>query len=247
MAIVSFADKLFSFQWADLGQSFFVMSISAITSTIAILKAISYSKREDVKMSKSEAVTNARNVFIDRTIYDLKKNPENLEDSQLLVVFFDELKRTGRCDYPPFFEYVKHAREIEQTRYLQEDVEAIGTALKQVKNGCQQLKDSSSDPEIAAARNLIHQGCDSIKALALRYFPRKWFFHPNYTDEYYRVVELIKTVEYVQDYLQHFSLVLPLASRPIGYIDEVLTTSINLTDRLDKTIHKNYNSIMKNP
>ena len=116
-----------------------------------------------------------------------------------------------------------------------EDLIVIETALEQVKDGCQQLKDSTRDSEITAARNLIHQGCDSIKNLAASYFQKD-----------VRVKELIKTLEYVQGYLQYFNLTLPLKPRQIGYIEEVLTSSINLGDRLDQSIHKKYNSIIGN-
>ncbi|GGA52923.1 hypothetical protein CYANOKiyG1_72900 [Okeania sp. KiyG1] len=235
VAAISFAHKLLSRQWVDIGQSLFVMSISAITSTIAIFMAISYSKREDVQMSKSEAVIKAREVFIKETIFDLNKNKISPEDHDLFKVFVEDLKQTGRCEYPPFVEYVKYAREMEKTRYLQEDLETIEKALEQVKNGYHQFKNSSSDLEIVAGRNLIHQGCDSIKAFASRYFHKD-----------YRVKQLIKTVEYVQAYLQYAPLNLPLATRPIGYLEEVLTASISLAERLDQTIHKNYNSIIVN-
>ena len=82
---------------------------------------------------------------------------------------------------------------------------------------------------------MINQGCDSIKDLAGRYFQKD-----------FRVKELIKTLEYVQGYLQYFHLTLPLKPRQIGYIEEVLTSSINLGDRLDMAIHKKYNCIIGN-
>ena len=235
VAVILFTDKFLGFQWADLGLSLYLFSLSIITSAIAILLAIFYSNREDVQISKSDGVIQAKNVFIGETISDFNKTQQSQEDGQLLKVFFDEVKSTGVCDYPPYVEYIKYARNMEKSQYLMEDLIVIETALEQVKDGCQQLKDSTRDSEITAARNLIHQGCDSIKNLAASYFQKD-----------VRVKELIKTLEYVQGYLQYFNLTLPLKPRQIGYIEEVLTSSINLGDRLDKSIHKKYNSIIGN-
>ncbi|NEO52679.1 MAG: hypothetical protein F6K54_06065 [Okeania sp. SIO3B5] len=235
VAAILFVQKLLNRQWVDLGQSLFVMTISVITSTIAIFMAISYSRREDVQMSKSEAVIKAREVFINETIFDLSKNQVSPEDERLFALFVKDLKETGHCDYPPFFEYVKHAREMEKTRYLQGDVEIIEKALEQVKNGYHKLINSNSEPEIVAGQNLINQGCDSITALASRYYPK--------SD---RVKELIKTVEYVQAYLQYPRLNLPLTSRTVGYLEELLTASISLVERMDQTMRKNYDYTIKN-
>lgn len=147
-------------------------------------------------------------------------------------------------------DYVKFARQMEQSRPLRKDLDSIKTAVDQIKNGCDRLKNSRSDVEIANARNLIHQGCDSIKNLTGRYGNTNsksyLSYSSNSTDEYWRVYDLIKTVEYVQDYLQHFPIALPLSPRQLGYIDEVLTTSLHLSDRLDKTLQQQYNSIVIN-
>ncbi|MCL2931820.1 MAG: hypothetical protein MGG11_05920 [Trichodesmium sp. MAG_R03] len=235
VAVILFTDKFLSFQWAELGLSLYLFSLSIITSAIAILLAIFYSNREDVQISKSDGVMQAKNIFIRETIYDFNKYQQSQEDGQLLKVFFDELKYTGVCDYSPYVDYIKYARDMEKSQYLREDLGSINAALEQVKDGCQQLKDSVRDSEITAARNLINQGCDSIKDLAGRYFQKD-----------FRVKELIKTLEYVQGYLQYFHLTLPLKPRQIGYIEEVLTSSINLGDRLDMAIHKKYNCIIGN-
>jgi len=250
VAIGLFNDKFFTGQWADLGSSLFFFAMSAITSGTAILKIISYSDREDVQISKSEAVIQSRNFFIEEIIGDLNKSQENAQDTKLLNLFIDELKKTGRCDYTPFVDYVKYARQMEQSRPLRQDLELIETAIDQIKHGCEELKNSRNDSEIANARNLIHQGCDSIKNLTGRYLnsnsKSSWNYSLNYSDEASRVDDLIKTVEYVQDYLQHFSIVLPLSARQLGYIDEVFTSSLHLSDRLDKTIQQKYNSIVIN-
>ena len=235
VAVILFAEKFLSFQWAELGLSLYLFSLSIITSAIAILLAIFYSNREDVQISKSDGVMQAKNIFIRETICDFNKYQQSQEDSQLLKVFFDELKQTGVCDYSPYVDYIKYARDMEKSKYLREDLGSINAALKQVKDGCKQLKDSMKDSEITAARNLINQGCDSIKDLASRYFQKD-----------FRVKELIKTLEYVQGYLQYFHLTLPLKPRQIGYIEEVLTSTINLGDRLDIAIHKKYNYIIGN-
>ncbi|MDE5068877.1 MAG: pentapeptide repeat-containing protein [Trichodesmium sp. St16_bin4-tuft] len=84
---------------------------------------------------------------------------------------------------------------MENSEYLRENLGVINAALQQVKDGCQQLKDSVRNSEITAARNLINQGCNSIKYLAGRYFQKD-----------FRVKELIKTLEYIQGYLQYFHL-----------------------------------------
>jgi len=83
------------------------------------------------------------------------------------------------------------------------------------------------------AQTLIHQGCDSIKYLALDYFQKEL-----------RVQELINTIQYVQEYLQHSHVNSSLVPRQIGYLDELLTSSINLGDRLNKAIQKKYNYII---
>lgn len=240
VAIVLFTKKLFSLQWADLGQSLFVMSISVITSTVAIWITISYSKREDVQLSKSTAVINARDVFINETISSLDNNQADMQemDKKLLRGFFSELRRTGKCNYPPFVKYVKFARDIEKSQHLRDNIETVETAVEQIKNGFQQLTDSTNDPENTAAndaKNLIHQGCDSIILLALEYFQTES-----------RVKELIKTIQYVQGYLQHSHVNQSLATRQIGYLQELLTSSINLGDRLKKAIQKKYNTIIGN-
>jgi hypothetical protein len=240
VAIVLFTKKLFSFQWADLGQSLFVMSMSVITSTVAIWITISYSKREDVQLSKSTAVINARDVFINETISNLDNNQADMQelDKKLLRGFFSELRRTGKCNYPPFVKYVKFARDIEKSQHLRDNIETVETAVEQIRNGFQQLTDSINDPENTVAndaKNLIHQGCDSIIHLALEYFQTES-----------RVKELIKTIQYVQGYLQHSHVNQSLATRQIGYLQELLTSSINLGDRLNKAIQKKYNTIIGN-
>ena len=238
VAVVLFTKKFFGFEWADLGQSLFVMSMSVITSTVAIWITISYSKREDVKLSKSSAVIKARDVFINETISNLDNKQVNTEDNELLKVFFDELRRTGKCNYPPFVEYVKFARDMEKAQYLRENIETVETALEHIRNGCQQLNDSINDSENTAtniAKNLIHQGCDSIKYLALEYFQKES-----------RVKELIKTIQYVQEYLQYSHMNESLATRQIGYLDELLTSNIHLGDRLNKAIEKKYKTIIGN-
>ena len=248
VAIVLFNDKFFTGQWADLGSSLFFFAMSAITSGTAILKIISYSDREDVQMSKSSAVIHARESFKHQIIANLNPSEVNAQQEKLLQLFFDELERTGRCDYPPFVDYVKYARKMEQSRPLREDLDSIQTAVEQIKNGCQELKNSRSDSEIANARNLIHQGCDSIKNLTGRYGKTHSKSYLSYSlksnDEYWRVYDLIKTVEYVQDYLQHFPIALPLSPRQLGYLDEVLTSSLHLSDRLIQTLKQKYNSIV---
>ena len=125
---------------------------------------------------------------------------------------------------------------MEKAQYLRENIETVETALEHIRNGCQQLNDSINDSENTAtniAKNLIHQGCDSIKYLALEYFQKES-----------RVKELIKTIQYVQEYLQYSHMNESLATRQIGYLDELLTSNIHLGDRLNKAIEKKYKTII---
>ncbi|MDE5071022.1 MAG: hypothetical protein O4806_03745 [Trichodesmium sp. St5_bin8] len=54
------------FQWAELGLSLYLFSLSIITSAIAILLAIFYSNREDVQMSKSDGVMQAKKSLLEK-------------------------------------------------------------------------------------------------------------------------------------------------------------------------------------
>jgi primosomal protein N' len=79
-------------------------------------------------------------VFINETISSLDNNQADMQelDKKLLRGFFRELRRTGKCNYPPFVKYVKFARDIEKSQHLRDNIETVETAVEQIRNGFQQ-------------------------------------------------------------------------------------------------------------
>ncbi|NEO52678.1 MAG: CHAT domain-containing protein [Okeania sp. SIO3B5] len=224
-----FIEKLFSFQSPELR---LFCSILIITSILPFIPRYN----EDVQMSHSKAVNQAKRDFIEEIRNKLYQNQNQLspEDYSLCQQILGELKETGRCDYQPFVDYVKYARKMEKTRYLLEDLEKLEIALEKIINRWEQLKNSSIYPETASPQDIIITDYwNDIKDLISRYLPN---------DK--QAQGLIEEVKVASAANQKFGLS-PVAIRRSLYSEVVLSASDTLSDRLCHAIEKKYNSTIR--
>lgn len=80
IATENFFGKLLRGEFASLGFSLFFFSLSIITSAIAVWKTMKYAEREDVQMSRNEAIARERDLWLEARWQELvKRHQQQLE------------------------------------------------------------------------------------------------------------------------------------------------------------------------